>query len=133
MKRIIYLSLVGVLAIACKPDGEAPASNNAVSDFQEMEISESFDWSTTQQVSLSLIKVPNAPDKPGVLTVKDVEGKVLIKQMVSMNEDAMLSFNAASHLKSIEVSFGLTTKTVTLSNGQGSFDFLPILDDSDLD
>ncbi len=134
MKKIFLALALGFAVASCQKDASGPgAVNNNVENFTQLKVADSFDWSTTKKITLNLEKVVNATNRPSLLTVKDTEGHTLIKQMVRMDQDGSIDFVAPSKTKTLEVTYGITTKEVSVTGTQGTFDFLPVLDDSDLD
>jgi len=134
MKKVFYIGLLATAVIACKPEEKTPSPvNNEVSNFQDMKVDAGFNYSAVKTVTLNLEKVTGANNRSGMLTVKDMSGNVLTKLMVRRDQASSIDFTIPTDAKKVKVQFGLADKEVVINGNQASFDFIPVIDNSDLD
>ena len=134
MRKTLFYVAVGLLLMSCnKNEPQSNPVNNAITDFDQLNVRDDFNWSTSHTVDLNLQKVPGAQPNLNMLVVRDAEGNVLFRSRVSMAVDGTVQFSAPKALTEVEVEYGITKKAVAINGKQANFDFLPVLDNSDLD
>lgn len=134
MKKVLYIGLIASAIVACKPEEKTPSPiNNELSNFQDLKVDNSFNYSSVKTITLNLEKVTGADSKAGMLTVKDLSGNVLTKKMVRRDQASSLEFVTPTKTTAVKVQFGLADKEVAITATQASFDFIPVIDNSDLD
>ncbi len=138
MKKVALAILaLSFTVLSCKKDNKDnnpnPVNNNPTS-FNEMKVADGFDWSTTRNVTVDVEGLSAMTiEVTKVMKVLDVEGNLLFKQVIDMDKDATLEFEAPASLEEVVIEYGAISETVEILNGRGDFSFVPVDDRSDLD
>lgn len=134
-KAVILMGILGLGLTSCKEDStQTQAPSNDVSSFDELTVSPNFDWSTTKTIKINVDGLDGMQVTVSkIMSVEDMNGKVLFKKIVKMNEATTLEFDAPTWVEKVKVKYGDIEKEVEVSGTQGNFDFVPEPDNSDLD
>lgn len=137
MKKVFIIASALVLSLsACQKeaDNNLSLSPSEAKSFEELQVSDNFNWSTETAYSLELIGLNNMPF--GIkkqLKVETLNGEVLYTTLAEISQDRSIAFKAPAGLNSVIVRYGSITKECALKNGAFHFDFIPADDTSDLD
>ncbi|MGB0175773.1 MAG: hypothetical protein ACPF9D_01320 [Owenweeksia sp.] len=135
MKKALLAGLFLSLVLSCSKDDSRQNNqvNNNPEDFTELEVSSTFDWRTTSKYSIQVTGVPTDMTQKRILQVWDSQQNVLAQRVVRLTENTTVEFTAAAGMDELTVKCGSIEKKVDVSNGKGSFNYLPEDDLSDLD
>jgi|GEM_PF-2217333 len=137
MKRIFAFSALLLFGAACSEDANTADDPAAVQaeNFEDIQTSGDFTWSTQVEYTLQVEGLSTLPfPKRDMLIILDTEGQELHRRLVEISQTRKVRFEAPAGLEFLTVKFGNIEKTVSLSGtNKGNFDYLPEVDDSDLD
>lgn len=137
MKRLsLGLVAFSLILMSCQKEeiSTDPAPLPSPESFQDLRVSNQFDWRTQADFSLvveGLKSLDYAPSQ--ILSITDERGAVVYRYRMAMNQDRRLSFQAPAANRRMTVKFGSIEKEVVFSGNEGQFDFIPAVDNSDLD
>lgn len=127
MMKKLMLSLLfsSALLVSCKDEPTDIPINKNPDDFKDMVVDDSFDWSNTQDITLSVEGLVTNHPVTRTLYVYNADGNVLAKRLTAINESFDLTFSSAAATHSLIVRYNTIVDTVEVSNGQASFSFIP--------
>lgn len=137
MKRLsLTFVALSLIWMSCQKEdqGTEPAPLPVPRSFEDLQVSSQFDWRTQADFSLvveGLKSLDYAPSQ--ILSITDERGAVVYRYRMAMNQDRRLSFQAPAANRRMTVKFGSIEKEVVFSGNEGQFDFIPAVDNSDLD
>jgi len=132
-KLMLSLLFISAILVSCKDDTTDTPVNNNPDDFKDMVVDESFDWSNTQDITLSVEGLATNYPVTRTLYVYSADGNVLAKRLTSIDESFDLTFSSAAAAKSLIVRYNTIVDTVDVSNGQAFFSFIPDGQPGDVD
>jgi hypothetical protein len=134
-KYFIPLIAAGFLLSSCSRDnGSNNPINNNPESFEELQVSNSFDWSTTQEVTLQIEGLPNMLQTVSrVMRISNSQGKTLAKKVIRMDESSSITLELPKAQSELTVEYGTIEKTVSIQGKSARFSFIPVDNKSDLD
>ena len=131
MACVLFLGLV-----SCTKEEEAtkPNINAQPQSFEEITVSNDFSWTTVEDYTLELTGLNGLPfEVVNRLKVKDENGKLVYQRNVKMGQTQSLKFKAAAPSNIFTIEYGSVSKQATATGNTLRFNFLPPVDNSDLD
>ncbi|QTN39084.1 hypothetical protein HZ996_08035 [Cryomorphaceae bacterium] len=125
MRKLAFITIAALVSLsACKKDDEEPVNNNP-DDFRDMVVSDSFDWRSTDEVTLNVEGLVTDHPASSTLYVSKLGGAMLVKRYVSIDETFSLELTLPSTEDQLVVRFNTIVDTVDVVNGQADFSYLP--------
>lgn len=121
-QRFLTLAFISSLALtACNEDlmisPEERASASQAQNFGQLRVSDTFDWSTTQGVTLTFTAT-DFDERRAILHVTTTEGESIFKKMQHANEDYSIELQVPAQSTQLVVAFGMETKTLDIINSR---------------
>ncbi|MFN4299690.1 MAG: hypothetical protein ACK4EX_08185 [Thermaurantimonas sp.] len=98
-KQLLILTIFGSILLGCNKD---PVSNNPTGpvDIHEMVVNSTFEWDAAKTYQLDIIGYANS-----VLLIKDSDGNVIHKAMLTKDESYKTTIQLPAHHKTIRAEF----------------------------
>jgi hypothetical protein len=128
-KYAILLTGLSLLALAsCQKDPiikpEKPTS------IEELKISASFDWKTTQKVRVQVQGLQVPVEVKRTIVISDGQKVQFYKGLQDINANVTYDLVIPAYLKELTISFGTISKTLMIQNGNVVFNYIPNLPES---
>lgn len=129
MKHLIILGAAAVLLSlgACQKDNDSVSAPYTPTKFEDLKVPASFDWKLDRRVTLQvsgLQTIPSGVVIERTLRVKGTDGLILFQALHNMADDRTLELIVPDRYTELTVEYGAIAKTVAISNGVASFDFV---------
>ncbi len=133
MKNFFLLTLFALFGLlsSCKKDSNNDTPAKSASNINELSPSASFDWSTTQQVTLDVTGQPVPVEIKHLLKVKDQNGVLLFSIYHKMSNNLNIKFEIPADVKKVAVEYGKITKNVDVVAKTIKFKFAPEIGNED--
>ncbi|GAB1447232.1 MAG: hypothetical protein L6Q78_08035 [Bacteroidia bacterium] len=135
MKKTAILMLASAsLLVSCKKDliekAEENRQNTTAKAFKELKTSADFNWSTKQDVELSITGLATAVPITNTLKISSADGKIVYNSLFyTMETSSTIKVSLPSIVKELRIDFGTISKVVKVESGKAKFDFIPVIND----
>jgi pyruvate carboxylase len=130
-----YFLITGLAALAmfssCKKEFETTAPQKKVTTINELNPSQSFDWSTTKQVTFNVTGQPVPVSIKRLLVVKDADGTVYFNYYHKMSDNLSIKFSLPAYVTKVKVEYGSIVKDVDIQGNIIKFKFSPEIGNED--
>ncbi len=134
-KGVLIFSAMVVLGtmLSCMPDENERISTGYQGNIEELKANAGFDWATAKT---TVVNVSGLTGFSGEimrrLNLTDAEDNLYYSGFHSISEDVEISLELPHHVKSLNLKFGNIEKQDEIKGGKVNFDYLPEVDNSDI-
>lgn len=124
-----FIFLIPVLAVfmltACEKFPADETSNKPASELNDLKVSESFTWSTAQNIELEITGLPTVVPVTSTLSITTTDGAVLFNGLHTMSDNVTLSLYAPAQERELLLFYGSSSYKVSVLNSKALFSFIP--------
>ncbi|MCA0426399.1 MAG: hypothetical protein LCH37_03105 [Bacteroidetes bacterium] len=135
MKKSFFLLLaVATTLVSCKKDLIEKAgqnqNNSTATSFKEIKTNAEFNWSTKQDVELSIAGLQTVTPITNTLKISSADGKTIYNSLFySMETSSKVKVTVPIIVKELRVDYGSISKLVKIESGKADFNFIPVITD----
>jgi hypothetical protein len=118
MKKISYLSFLLAVLLLTSCQKEESTIPNPVNSVNEMQVSPSFDWKTTHDVTVTLTGYANS-----TVEIANPKGEIIQKAFLKKDEAYTVKLNLPVAIKSLQLRYMGQVVDANLSNGTLTYVF----------
>lgn len=121
--------IVMLFAITSCTEGDVGSGNEKRNSSTDLQAISTFDWSTTQKVTIEIEKLEVPVLISRKLTLSTEEGADFYTGSHLMNEDFSLSIDLPNHIKSVSMKYGDIEKIQEIEGSKVTFNYLTSSED----
>jgi hypothetical protein len=106
-----------------KPDDQP---EKEVTKTTEMNISPSFNWSSTKSIDVAIQGVPVTPDNRKTLLIYSDE-QIFLKELYNINQNLDRTIHVPAFINTLSVKYGDFQQSFDITNGKIELSFIPNL------
>jgi hypothetical protein len=131
-KYFLIASLATFVGLSsCKKEFDTTTPQKKVTNINDLNPSQSFDWSTTKHVTLNVTGQPVPVSIKRLLVVKDADGTVYFNYYHKMSDNLSINFSLPAHVTKVKVEYGSIVKDADIQGNIIKFKFSPEIGNED--
>lgn len=126
--NLYFLLFLIIFVVSCKKDFVGPV-NPDNDKLENIQVSPTFNWSTGQNVTISIQGLPTTIPVKSTLSISLTDGTVLYQRFHAMDLDVTIEVTIPKTETQLLLKYGITEYLIELVNNQANFSFIPQIEE----